>query len=400
MRAKEYRSDEMSELDRAAERASGFCVAADRGGLAPEATEQARSRRQQVMKVLTHVICIGLLFVVPEMVNFTGPHFRMVPELKWGVYAKSLICITIFYLNYFILIPKALRSRQAVLRLVLYNLVVVAVALLLIWLVNEWMRPYWDEAWRLRHPRKAALGGVRPQPESTSLMLLKFVSRELVLLVLTIGLSVALKLSDSWMSISRRAEQLEDYRRRDELRNLKSQLNPHFLFNTLNSIYALIAISPEKAQEAVHELSGMLRYVLYDDRREVELDREFDFVKNYVKLMRLRLPTDAHLDCVIDPGDSGNRKIAPLLFIPLVENLFKHGKTRGADLRISLTARGATVKCVTDNPVADRPADKQGGGIGLQNLRRRLQLIYGDKATLITDETDGRFHAELTIDLD
>lgn len=361
---------------------------------------QAGTRRQQVMRLLTHVICIGLLFVFPEMLNFTGSHFRMVPELKWGVYAKSLICISVFYLNYFILIPRALRSRNAAWRLVLYNLVVVAVALGLIWLVNEWMQPYWEEAWRLRHPRRAAQGGARPQPDNFSLMVLKFLSREAVLLILTIGLSVALKLSDSWMSISRRAEQLEDYRRRDELRNLKSQLNPHFLFNTLNSIYALIAISQPKAQEAVHELSGMLRYVLYDDRREVELEREFDFVKNYVKLMRLRLPTDAKLECSIDPGGCGRRQIAPLLFIPLIENLFKHGKTRGADLKISLTAADGTVKCITDNPVADHAADSQCGGIGLQNLRRRLQLIYGDKASLLTGEADGRFHAELTISLD
>ena len=110
-----------------------------------------------------------------------------------------------------------------------------------------------------------------------------------------------------------------------ELQNLKSQLNPHFLFNTLNNIYSLIAFSPEKAQEAVHDLSRLLRYVLYESSQPfVSLEKDFDFLRNYVELMRIRLPKHVELKTNIVASSPGTL-IAPLLFISLVENAFKHG---------------------------------------------------------------------------
>ena len=110
-----------------------------------------------------------------------------------------------------------------------------------------------------------------------------------------------------------------------ELQNLKSQLNPHFLFNTLNNIYSLIAFSPERAQEAVHDLSRLLRYVLYDSSQPmVPLEKELDFIRNYVELMRIRLPEHVKLTTDISAA-TPETLVAPLLFISLIENAFKHG---------------------------------------------------------------------------
>ena len=371
--------------------------------------ETGSPRREKIVKFLTHVICLGMLFVLPELLSSTGKPFRSVPELKLGVYAKALIFIVVFYINYYFIIGRSLAGKRTVWTMIGWNILVIGGALTLLWIVSRWMQPYWDEAWRIKQAAKGITAPVRLHHHHTMgwIDFLKFFSRDFVMLVLTIGLSVALKLSDTWVHLSRRAERLQAARRQEELQNLKSQLNPHFLFNTLNSIYALIAVSPPKAQDAVHELSGMLRYVLYDDRKEVELEKDFDFVRNYVTLMKLRLPTSTVIDCTIEAGDYGREPIAPLLFIPLIENVFKHGITgdKGARIEISLRAEKEQVICTTANPGETehnrgaKTKKSAEGGIGLQNLRRRLQLIYGRDASLETSCGDGIFRTRLVINL-
>lgn len=368
------------------------------------------SRRQKMMTVLTHIICLGMLLVLPEILTATGKPFQAVPQLRYGVYCTALVYILVFYINYYLIIDRSINRKDFTLRLVGYNLIVVAAAIALFWLISQWMQPYWDEAWRIRQAAKgvtteAASHGKAHEP--AWLGWLKFHFRDCVMLVLTIGLSVALKLSDTWVRMSRRQEQMLAARRQEELQNLKSQLNPHFLFNTLNTIYALIAADPERAQEAVHQLSGMLRYVLYDDRREVELSRELNFVENYVQLMALRLPSSLKFECHIDAGGEGELPVAPLIFIPLVENAFKHCNTGDSQAAISINIRAGQGRVVCEiansvapersgsassegsgaarrNAVAPSAKDVENGasGIGLQNLRRRLHLIYGDTARL------------------
>lgn len=389
--------------------------------------EKRATSRERVVRVLAHVICIGMLFILPEILSSMGRPFRNVPELKLGVYAKALVFIAVFYVNYCFIIGRSFERKKIAWRLVGYNLGVIALSLALFWLISLWMQPYWDEAWRIRQAAKGlTVRGVHEPRHPGWLHWLKFFSRDFVMLVLTIGLSIALKLSDIWIRMSRRQEQLQSASRQEELSNLKNQLNPHFLFNTLNSIYALIDISPSKAQEAVHELSGMLRYVLYDNPREVELKRELDFVRNYVKLMALRLPPSIKVSCRLEAGGHDKSRVAPLLFIPLVENAFKHGNTGvpGAEIGIEITASGGNVRCITTNPChtgLDRAprrgyaddasaADEklagavagdtgEAGGIGLRNLRRRLHLIYGGDASLETFSEGRVFKAILTIRL-
>lgn len=363
-----------------------------------------QTRRERIVRFLTHLICLGMLFILPEILNSMGRPFRNVPELKLGVYAKALVFIAVFYVNYCFIIGRSFERKRFAWRLIGYNLVVIAVALVLFSLISIWMQPYWDEAWRIKQAAKGITETITPKHHNHGwFRMLNFYARDFVMLVLTIGLSIALKLSDTWLRISRRTEQLEAARRQEELQNLKSQLNPHFLFNTLNSIYALIAVSPAKAQDAVHELSGMLRYVLYDNRKEVELTRELSFVENYVKLMSLRLPASTKVECDLDPGPSGNSPIPPLLFIPLIENAFKHGNTGTPDnvIRVAIKADDTTVRCETDNNRRDsQPTNEaKGGGIGLQNLRRRLQLIYGDRASIETSVRGNLFMARLEVPL-
>lgn len=370
----------------------------------------SQTRREKAVRFLTHLICLGMLFILPEILNSMGKPFRSVPELKIGVYAKALVFIAVFYVNYCFIIGRSFERKRFAWRLIGYNLVVIAASMVLFRLISIWMEPYWEEAWRIRQAAKGIVEAARSKPRPYGLLhWLNFYARDVVMLVLTIGLSIALKLSDTWLRLSRRSEQLVAARRQEELQNLKSQLNPHFLFNTLNSIYALIAVSPPKAQDAVHKLSGMLRYVLYDDRQVVELSRELSFVENYVKLMGLRLPASTRLECDVDAGSAASAPVPPLLFIPLVENAFKHGNTgeAGAIIKIEIKADGQRLNCTTVNSFRRTDGDSprsgktaKSGGIGLHNLRRRLQLIYGNLASMETYREEGLFKATLSIPLD
>lgn len=160
-----------------------------------------------------------------------------------------------------------------------------------------------------------------------------------MLMALTVGLAVAIRMTGNWYRIEAEKQQIEKERTQAELKNLKSQLNPHFLFNTLNNIYALIPIDRTKAQFAVHSLSHMLRYVLYENNQNyIPLEKEIQFVRNYVELMELRLPD--RVETTVDlPEQADGYTIAPLLFITLVENAFKHGVSRRS--RRSCTFRSA-----------------------------------------------------------
>lgn len=344
--------------------------------------------RKRLITVLTHVIFIVILCVLPEVLlrmSWTSPKGFM----PWGVYAKSGVMLAVFYLNYFVFIPRALSRSHRWLRFIAWNLLVIAAGTLLMYFIAKW--GWAPGGKRMRHA---------PDEWHRMIASASFMLRDAVMLLLTASLAVTIKLSGLWRALERRGEQLAAMRRESELEGLRSQLNPHFLFNTLNSIYALIAISPPEAQKAVHELSQLLRHVVYDNPERVALGREIDFLDNYISLMRLRLGSRP-VDFRADISDSA-RPVAPLLFMTLVENAFKHGAGSPADrpVRIAVTERGGVLTCTTFNHfVRSADADRDGaGGVGLANLRRRLELIYGRRASLVTEATDTTFKATLTID--
>lgn len=334
--------------------------------------------RRHVSAVATHIIFIVLLCVLPEvLMGISSPHRHFD---SWGVYAKSAVMLVVFYANYFYLIPRMLTRRRDWWSFVGLNLVLIVACVLLMYFIAKW--GWAPGGKRLRH-----------QPDEWHLMLASasFMIRDGVMLILVTSLAVALRLSASWRDLNAR-------RHESELLGLRSQLNPHFLFNTLNSIYALIAISPPEAQRAVHELSAMLRYMVYENPERVPLSREVDFVGHYISLMRLRLGRrpvtfETDIDCPDTP-------VMPLLFVTLVENAFKYGAAappaRPVEIRIS--CRDGRLVCSTCNSFV--PREKEGAsGVGLANLRRRLEIVYGDAASLTTSKEGDTFQAILSINL-
>ena len=211
---------------------------------------------------------------------------------------------------------------------------------------------------------------------------------------------VALKATSSWYKVDAERKELARQRSEAELQNLKNQLNPHFLFNTLNNIYSLIAINGEQAQEAVHKLSRLLRYMLYESAQVfVPLEKDMDFVRNYIRLMQIRMPAHVDLKTEIQVAKP-ELLIAPLLFISPVENAFKHGvsNSKPSFIHIEITAtEKQIVSSIRNSFFPKDKQDKSGSGIGLVNLRKRLELLYPDDFELTCTQSDDTYSCELIL---
>lgn len=216
-------------------------------------------------------------------------------------------------------------------------------------------------------------------PHHSTLDTISFTFRNTVIYMAIVGIAVAVKMTTEWYNNEAQRKEIEKNQAEAELANLKNQVNPHFLFNTLNNIYSLIQIDPAQAQEAVHDLSGMLRYVLYESQKDtVPISKECEFLKEYVKLMSARLTSGVKLEVSL-PQSPSVRQIAPLLFIPLIENAFKHGisDTQESFIRIRLDEDREYVTCLVENSCFPKDdTDRSGSGIGITNLKRRLDLLY------------------------
>lgn len=192
-----------------------------------------------------------------------------------------------------------------------------------------------------------------------------------------------------------------------ELDALKAQVNPHFLFNSLNNIYgtAIVEDSPRTA-ESIQQLSGIVRYVMEESRLQTtDIQRELRFIDDFVELQRIRLPSQDNIEIKIDiEWDEKPAQIVPLLLNPLIENAFKYGISMQFPcfVRIRLRVQDGTLQLTTKNsvlPVVDSARTDLEKGTGLANVRQRLMLAYPDRHKLIVKEEDGSFLVDLTIKL-
>lgn len=184
-----------------------------------------------------------------------------------------------------------------------------------------------------------------------------------------------------------------------ELMLLKSQVSPHFFFNMLNNLYGLVSKDVIKAQELILKLSDMMRYSIYESENEtVTLKEEVDYLKNYIELHKMRYHKNivVNFNCDIDD----NKRVAPLLFIILLENAFKHGVENlreNANVTINFTSSENNIKFTIENNVDSSENLKSEPGIGLKNLKRRLELTYPNKHNLLFSSTENTFSAQLIL---
>ena len=221
-----------------------------------------------------------------------------------------------------------------------------------------------------------------------------------------IGSSSIVKILNDWLKHERDKKELETQTMQSELKFLKSQINPHFLFNTLNSLYALTLKKSDSAPEIVIKLSEMMRYMLYEcNERNVPLRKEVQYIQNYLDLERLRQGNHVQIDFDLH-GQIKDQQIAPLMFMPFLENSFKHGlnnQITDGFVKIKLQVDQNKVDLNIENskpttkPVQNHA--KPSGGIGLVNVRRRLDLIYPKQYHLNVRDNPNTYQVQLKLDL-
>lgn len=227
-----------------------------------------------------------------------------------------------------------------------------------------------------------------------------------VFLFIAVGTSTILKIIKEWIVQQQTQRDLERRNLQSELSFLKSQINPHFLFNTLNSIYALSLKRSENAPNIVLRLSEMMRYMLYEcNEKKVPLTREIHYIQNYLELERVRYGNKARIEFDFMVENTDQYQIAPLLFIPFLENSFKHGLSHHIDgtgfVEILLQVNGNTLDFTIQNSKTDLKAERYfQGGIGLKNVNRRLELLYPNKYELEATDSEDVYIVNLTLELE
>lgn len=219
------------------------------------------------------------------------------------------------------------------------------------------------------------------------------------LLVLTIG--VCITVIQQWLKAEHNKEKIELEKINTELSFLKTQVNPHFFFNTLNNIYSLAVVQSDKTAPAVLKLSSIMRYILTETQVDkVPLENEIEFVKNYIDLQLVRLTDKVKVNFEVS-GNTMQKSIAPLLFIPFVENAFKYGVSTKDDseINIHLITTNNTVELDVTNTIVHKANSMDTTGIGINNVRRRLALSYPNRHSLYVSDNNNTFKVHLVIEI-
>ena len=228
----------------------------------------------------------------------------------------------------------------------------------------------------------------------------------LLVFLVVAGLSIAYFFLKEWARNELARNQLAAYQLNTEIKFLKSQINPHFLFNTLNNLFSM---AQEKGNDdladGIFKLSGMMRYMIYDSNAEsVPLSKEITYLEECITLNKLRYADDEVLVSFDYPAQTGNASIAPMLFVPFVENAFKHGvaigQTSAIAIHMALSNQRLIFTCENTDYSATRKMTDEKSGIGLENVKRRLDLLYPGKHDLQIKEEGGKFIIMLEIDLE
>ena len=348
------------------------------------------------LQILLHVIAWSIVLFLPIFIFYTYG----VGDLRslGHFYTNAISYGIIFYVNYFILIPKFyFREKKAV--YFVSVLVLIAMIYLLLYQVDSYffskIARQQDVADAIKNYNENRHG---PRPPFKQLWMINYLFTSILISGFSFGLAVLDKLSLN----EKLRKELEKEKLNSELALLKNQVSPHFFFNTLNNIYALIGVDAPVAQQSVLNLSKLMRYLLYESEQgKTSMRHEIDFMKNYIDLMKLRLSTRVELK-VSFPEDFQDFEFPPLLFIPFIENAFKHSVNFRARsyIHISLKFNDDSILFDCRNSMGESSfrGDGQHSGIGLENVRKRLNLLFPDQHNLEISETQGEFLVSLTIE--
>lgn len=295
----------------------------------------------------------------------------------------SLPMIPFIYFNLFFMVPKLLLKKKW--------------GLYALYLGVGLIVTFWGRYYTCQFVFRDILGAMEPAELFSSWNGYVIVASENVILLL---ITMALYLIQEWYVKERYTRELEQKNMERELNMLKAQLQPHFLFNNLNTIYFLMETNPTLAKEVMIRFSDVLSHQLYNAKKDkVPLKEELESLENFLKIEALR--HEDFLDLKYSfPGNTGNLQIAPMILLTFIENAFKHGqREKGYSIRIVIELQGTTLNLRVVNTNGEKKEGKN-GGVGLENVQRRLLLIYPNRHSFQLERTEDTFTVNLTITLD
>ncbi len=340
-----------------------------------------------------HIVVILVLnapaFYLPMTIGPNPGMQAVFPSLL----VNTLTVVPFYLLNVYYLVPAYLSNRKYL----KYTVIILSCLLVFSILMALWHYYFREPVMTIRFKGDMPPGAGMPPRDFTILRL-----PPILPFLMTIGLGTSFEMVLNWENQQKKIMESDRERMDTELRFLRTQINPHFFFNTLNSIYSLAIEKSDDTQKAILILSNLMRYILYESNTErVKLEREVDFLNDYISLQKMRmadeLVPEIRFDVRIeDPGVL----ISPILLIPIVENAFKHSKsyTGKPQITIRLVAREGLLIFHVSNSIGElTDSQDEFSGIGLKNIQRRLDLIYPGHHHLTAQKSGKYFVVDLSI---
>lgn len=359
------------------------------------------SNNKKAVTLIAHSTAWICVFTLPYLVFFPRLRdFSMSNHQLASVICYNVFLVLFYYLNTLFLIPRFLVKEKW-----FYYILSIVVCLFVFLYVPKQIA-FWIAAPEPFNPnnhefiRNPAFKG---KPRFTGYMrrqrpVADPYNTVLFLLIFTVGTCISV--IQRWLQTEQHRKDTEHEKLNTELSFLKSQVNPHFFFNTLNNIYSLAVVRSEKTAPAVMKLSSIMRYILTETQRDlVPLQNEVDFTHNFIDLQKVRLTDKVTLNFSTE-GATDDLLVAPLLFIPFVENAFKYGVStkEASSINIQFKTVGNTIHFTAVNYIV--PSENnltENTGIGINNVKRRLELMYPGKHNLTSFEKDNYYHVHLEI---
>jgi two-component system, LytTR family, sensor kinase len=359
------------------------------------------SSNKRIVTVIAHIATWACFFSLPYLVFFPrmlDSDFTMSDHMIASIICNNLFLVLFYYLNTLFLIPKLLMKE----RWLLYVVTTIGFLLLFLYFpkyVATLIAPPEIRQFPNNPNMNPNIGGkMRPRGGSRGRSFIDFYNMAIFLLVFTVGTCIAV--IQRWLQTEENRKETESEKFKTELSFLKSQINPHFFFNTLNNIYSLAVVRSEKTAPAVMKLSSIMRYILTETTQDqVELQNEVDFIKNFIELQQVRLTEKTTLNFTAE-GIIDQKRVAPLVFIPFVENAFKYGISTKNNTNIEISILACPDKIVFKSSnviVASENNMMENTGIGINNVKRRLDLMYPGKYSLVNNIIDNIYHVHLEI---
>lgn len=335
--------------------------------------------------ILLHVSfwCVYLSFFVYQITSYRRREFELSEAfVHAGVHVAFHMAIA--YLNYFVLLPRFLERKKPWVYLI--EFVVPFIVLLFV---------------RIQVQRYMVDGYTHREHYFYSTIYIVQTAATTLFIVLFVGM---LRFAKDWFEFEAKKKEVENEKLMAELNFLKAQINPHFLFNTLNNLYYLAYTKSDNTTEVIAKLSQMMRYMIYESNHpKVLLSREIEYMQSYVSLERLRLNNQIPIGFEVK-GNPESVKIAPLILITFLENAFKHGVSGNnpkawVNLTIELRDKECTYRVENSKLPSVNSEAGEKSGIGLQNVKRRLELSYPNQYQLTVNDTADKYSIELKLTL-